>query len=101
MIDQNPQCKVDLPAVPDKALMCGWFELVNIRGITCKNCTALTVYSEQYDFHTDSWITSPYFCDFNGQAGGVWTEDNFGCYKFRNPAFRCSSSPILVINLTD
>ncbi|XP_078377306.1 uncharacterized protein LOC144660521 [Oculina patagonica] len=82
--------RLDLFAVPDVAVMCRWFELVNIRGITCMNCTAVTGYSELYDFHIDSWILT---CDFNGQAGGVEFEDNFGFYNLHNPQFRCCSSP--------
>ncbi|KAL9967805.1 hypothetical protein ACROYT_G026101 [Oculina patagonica] len=85
--------RLDLFAVPDAAKMCRWFELINIRGITCMNCTAVTGYSELYDLHIDSWRTDPYYCDFDGRAGAVEYEDNFGYYRKLNPNFRCSSSP--------
>lgn len=84
---------VDLLAVPDKLFSCGWYELVNIRGIECKNCTAFTVYGEAFEFHIDSWATLPVSCDFNGQDGALFSEDNFGVYEYANPDFRCSSSP--------
>ena len=83
---------VDLLLAPDKVIWCGWYEFVQIRGIECKNCTAFTIYGEEYEFHIDSWATDPVSCDFNGQDGEVYSEDNFGYYENTNPAFRCSSS---------
>ena len=84
--------KNDLFAAPGPD-RCAWYELVNIRGNMCVNCTAYSPYSDQFGYHIDSWYGKGLGCDFDGKPnGGIENEDNFGEYSAINPAFRCSSS---------
>ena len=84
--------KNDLFAVPG-ADRCAWYELVDIRGNRCTECTAYSPYSNQYGYHIDSWYSKvDVGCYFDGRPnGGVLNEDNFGEYGSINPSFRCSS----------
>ena len=69
-----------------KALIgtCLKFELINIRGHECVNCTAPIWYKKDiYPLHTDSYKR---YCEFNGKGGEVHSEDNFGFYVNRNPS---------------
>ncbi|XP_022791499.1 uncharacterized protein LOC111330812 [Stylophora pistillata] len=83
--------KNDLLAVPDVNFRCAWYELVNIRGNRCEDCTAYSPYGPKYGYHIDSWW-QPQECEFDGRPGGIDDEDNFGEYGHVNSAFRCSSS---------
>ena len=85
--------KNDLFAVPD-ADRCALYEVVDIRGNRCTQCTAYSPYSNQYGYHIDSWYSrDPVGCDFDGRPkGGIENEDNFGEYGSINPSFRCSSN---------
>ena len=81
---------------PTVDLSCQKYELVNIRGNQCKNCTAATWYLKgSYPLHIDSYYSALYLnCDFDGRQSGdvVGSEDNFGFYDAVNPKFRCTSS---------
>ena len=69
---------------------CFNFELINIRGHECVNCTA-PLWNEKgtYPLHTDSDFK---VCEFDGKIGAFPIEDNFGFYVAVNPSHRCSSS---------
>ena len=72
---------------------CEKYELVNIRGNECSNCTAATWYlKDVFPLHMDSSIR--FGCEFDGSetGDGVISEDNFGRYIDVNPKFRCSST---------
>ena len=78
---------------PTVASSCQKYELVNIRGNECANCTAATWYLKgSFPLHIDSSIRHE--CDFDGNQGGdvVGSEDNFGYYHAVNQKFRCTSS---------
>ena len=81
--------------IPKVISSCRKYELVNIRGNECVNCTAPTWYLKyRYPRAIDS---SPDFrlgCDFDGSLSGdvIYSEDNFGGYAVVNPKFRCTSS---------
>lgn len=74
---------------------CQKFELINIRGIFCTDCTAGVHYggSNEYTFHVDSRRSSSIGCQFDGASGAVSSEDNFGYYGRSNPAFSCTKYP--------
>lgn len=89
---RSSKARNDLLATP-ASYRCTWYELVNIRGNRCVNCTAYSPYKEQLDYHIDSWSSDGLGCDFDGQPnGGIDNEDNFGFYQTTNPSFRCTSS---------
>ena len=72
---------------------CEKYELVNIRGNECANCTAGTWYRKgAFPLHIDSSLRLG--CDFDGSQTGdvVGSEDNFGYYQAINSKFRCTSS---------
>ena len=78
---------------PTVAERCQKYELVNIRGNECENCTAATWYLKGvYPLHMDSSIRLG--CEFDGSKTGdvIGSEDNFGHYFIVNPKFRCSST---------
>ena len=83
---------------PTVAASCQKYELVNIRGNECENCTAATWYLKGYvSLHIDSYyrgLLLNHSYDFEGrQSGGaVTSEDNFGFYHTVNSKFRCTSS---------
>ena len=79
----------DFLVTPD-ADRCIRYELVDIRGISCRNCTVYSPYSPEFDYHIDSWWGN--FCDFTARPGGIEDEDNFGYYGTWNNAFGCSST---------
>ena len=70
---------------------CQKYELVNIRGNECANCTAKTWYLKgPFPLLIDSKIRDG--CDFDGTQSGDASEDNFGLYHDVNSKFRCTSS---------
>jgi len=78
---------------PSKVSTCQKYELVNIRGNECTDCTAATWYLKgRIPLHIDSSLQSS--CQFDGNQTGdvVYSEDNFGYYHTTNPKFRCTSS---------
>ena len=78
---------------PSMTTRCRKYELVNIRGNECLNCTAFSWYQKgAYPLHIDSSISLG--CDFDGSQTDVAvdSEDNFGQYIVVNPNFRCTSS---------
>ncbi|XP_058957778.2 uncharacterized protein [Pocillopora verrucosa] len=74
---------------------CQMYEYVNIRGIYCSNCTALTKQREDVSWHIKSYDSIKRGCEFDGKPGGVSDEKNFGKFDehFLNPDHRCSFSP--------
>ena len=72
---------------------CREYELLNIRGNQCQNCTARTWLPENEAWHLTS--SDPGSCQFDGRSGAVGSEQNFGRYAPDriNPAFRCTSYP--------
>ena len=79
--------------IPSRVSKCRKYELVNIRGNECVNCTAATWYLKgTYPLHIDSYFDIG--CEFNGGGTGdtIVAEDNFGFYGTVNPKFRCTSS---------
>ncbi|XP_078375359.1 uncharacterized protein LOC144658766 [Oculina patagonica] len=80
----------EIPSVKDS---CQKYELANIRGNECVNCTVRTWYmKDSAPFHIDSCFQD--LCDFDGNQTGdvIYSEDNFGLYLLVNPKFRCTSS---------
>ncbi|KAL9968542.1 hypothetical protein ACROYT_G020649 [Oculina patagonica] len=78
---------------PSVASSCQKYELVNIRGNKCANCTAATWYLKgSYPLHIDS--SYRHGCVFDGNQSGdvISSEDNFGYYFAVNSKFRCTSS---------
>ena len=74
---------------------CQMYEYVNIRGICCSNCTALTKQGEHAAWHVRSYGSIDAGCEFDGKPSGSDYENNFG--KFgdvnMNQDHRCSFSP--------
>ena len=83
----------DFDIMASSTTQCRPYELVNIRGLSCTDCTAYTFYDNEYALHVDSYRSKSKGCNFDGSAGAVSSEDNFGNYGKTNPAFRCSASP--------
>ena len=78
---------------PSVTSTCRKFELVNIRGNKCVNCTAATWYQKGVcHLHIDS--SYRHGCVFDGSLTdvAVLSEDNFGYYSTTNLKFRCTSS---------
>ena len=73
---------------------CRSYEVMNIRGIECKECTVGTWQMEQETWHVSSQFSKGVAgCEFDGEAGAVGGEQNFGLYDQFNVKFRCTSSP--------
>ncbi|KAL9951294.1 hypothetical protein ACROYT_G043933 [Oculina patagonica] len=72
---------------------CRMYELVNIRGIECRDCTAGTWQKVDRMWHINSRGSASIGCEFDGREGSVNTEQNFGRYQYTNHAFRCTSNP--------
>ena len=69
---------------------CFQFELINVRGYQCVNCTVpLWNQKGAYPLHTDSSLKQ---CEFDATQGSYSSEDNFGWYGIVNPLHRCSSN---------
>ena len=68
---------------------CKRIKYVNIRGTSCKDCTAKFFQSSTQFLHIDSSRSTT--CTFQTQQGAATSEDNFGFYKNINPNFTCSS----------
>ena len=72
---------------------CRTYELINIRDIECKDCTAGTWQVQNEMWHINSYLSNSYAgCQFNGESGAVYLEQNFGLYNCVNANFRCTSS---------
>ncbi|CAH3044019.1 unnamed protein product [Pocillopora meandrina] len=74
---------------------CQMYEYVNIRGIHCSNCTALTKQLEDTSWHIKSDKSIEAGCEFDGKPGAVPDEKNFGQFhdRTKNQHHRCSFSP--------
>lgn len=74
---------------------CKWYEYINIRGIECRGCTALTNQREGRPWFINSYGSKGRGCSFNGKPGMGRAEQNFGWYEDGkvNKNHRCSSSP--------
>ena len=68
---------------------CKLYERVNIRGVECHDCTALSHQRNSTMFHIATYSTRN--CQFNATVGAVYREHNFGRYNHINPKFRCVS----------
>ena len=72
---------------------CRTYERINIRNITCQECTVGTWQGQNEMWHINSEMSSSLAgCQFNGKAGSVFVEQNFGLYNYVNVNFRCTSS---------
>ena len=71
---------------------CRMYELLNIRGIECRDCTAGTWQTAGRMWHISSYSSVSVGCEFDGRVGCVQHEQNFGRYESANPAFRCTSN---------
>ena len=76
-------------------MKCKWYEYLNVRGIECHNCTALTSQREGRPWFINSYSSKEKGCQFDGKPGMGRREQNFGWYQGvkANPDHRCSSSP--------
>ena len=84
-----------METVPSDTGLCRKYELINIRGNNCTNCTAKTWYFKgKHPLHIDSSWQVLVGCDFNADVtgDGIYDEDNFGFYHTTNQKFRCTSS---------
>ncbi|KAJ7378334.1 Hyaluronan-binding protein 2 [Desmophyllum pertusum] len=75
---------------------CMLYEYLNIRGIECHNCTALTNQNDGSSWFINSYSSNKQFgCDFDGRPGMGKAEHNFGRYvdSTVNPDHRCTSAP--------
>ncbi|KAJ7358912.1 hypothetical protein OS493_020751 [Desmophyllum pertusum] len=74
---------------------CRRYEHINIRGIQCSGCNALTSQRAESHWYINSYTGITYGCQFNGRPGIGRNEYNFGRYFTGNvnPDHRCSSSP--------
>ena len=74
--------------------ICQMYEYVNIRGINCSNCTALTRQKSTTSWTIRSYGSKEKGCEFDGTPGGMKREYNFGDYGSDkiNPTHRCTSS---------
>ena len=74
---------------------CKWYGYLNIRGIDCTSCTALTSQRDGRPWFIDSYSSKGNGCQFNGKPGMGSSEHNFGWYQDGkvNPSHRCSFSP--------
>ena len=74
---------------------CRQYERLNIRGIQCYVCTALTNQSNGKSWFINSYTSKTRGCQFDGRPGMGTGEYNFGSYANSkvNPDHRCSSSP--------
>ena len=74
---------------------CILVEQIDIRGESCKNCTALIFQNSHLPLHSDSYNLASWNCEFQ-PTGGLSCrgsgEDNFGFYDCANLAHRCSSA---------
>ena len=69
---------------------CRTYEYLNIRDIECHECTAGTWQGNMWHINSErSVITAG--CEYNGEAGAVSEEQNFGFYVYFNVNFRCTS----------
>ncbi|KAJ7381064.1 hypothetical protein OS493_004662 [Desmophyllum pertusum] len=76
--------------------VCKRYEYLNIRGIDCYNCTALTNQVDGGSWFINSYSSkTTYGCDFDGRPGMGRSEFNFGRYtkSDTNPEHRCTSAP--------
>jgi hypothetical protein len=78
---------------------CARVEYVNVRGMSCDDCTSHLRQNRNIHAFIDSYTGSLLGCGSNTvqgsvSAGGNYCE-NFGFYKLSNPAHRCTASPRL------
>ena len=70
---------------------CRTYEYLNIRDIECNDCTAGTWQNyEMWHINSEGSFNTA-GCEFNGEAGAVFQEQNFGFYGNVNVNFRCTS----------
>ena len=74
---------------------CLHYEYINIRGISCENCTAATKQGNFSSWTINSCKSKTEFgCDLDGSPSVNGSENNFGKYRLNtnNSAHRCLSS---------
>ena len=74
---------------------CLHYEYINIRGISCENCTAATKQGNFSSWTINSYkIKTEFGCDLDGSPGVNGSKNNFGQYRLNttDSAHRCSSS---------
>jgi hypothetical protein len=79
----------------DKSYTCVKVEYINVRGISCENCTAHFRQDPNTHPFVDSGMGKNKGCEWDGREGAIHETtycDNFGKYKVLNPAHRCTSS---------
>ena len=69
---------------------CRTYEYLNIRGIECHECTAGTWQLKMWHVNSQRSVIEA-GCEYNGEAGAVPQEQNFGLYVYVNVNFRCTS----------
>ncbi|PFX14742.1 hypothetical protein AWC38_SpisGene21074 [Stylophora pistillata] len=69
---------------------CRVYERIYIRGIECRNCTALTSHPSDPAWHIDNYTSSAYGCDFDGKPGMGESEYNFGWYTLGKQEYEAS-----------
>ena len=74
---------------------CILVEQIDIRGQSCRDCTAFFFQNLDRSLHIDSYYSASLDCEF--QPTGSLScdgegEDNFGVYDCANPAHRCTSA---------
>ena len=73
---------------------CRKYDFIDIRGISCTNCTVWSYYEANFLPHVESYDSKTKHCQFDGSSkGGISGEVNFGYYGVYNTKFRCTSSP--------
>ena len=76
---------------------CLHYEYINIRGISCENCTAATKQGNFSSWTSDSYKSKREFgCDLDGSPGVNGSENNFGKYRLNT---NNSDPPIAVRHL--
>ena len=69
---------------------CRKYEYLNIRDIDCHECTAGTwQLNEMWHVNSERNVIEA-GCEYNGEAGAVPEEQNFGLYVYVNVNFRCT-----------
>jgi hypothetical protein len=77
---------------------CAKVEYINVRGISCENCTAYFKQNTNSHAFVDSGYGSKIGCQWDGRNGSISLGlvnncDNFGKYIITNPSHRCTASP--------
>ena len=83
---------LDLFSDWSRRALCKKYEYINIRGINCSSCTALTKQNQTVAWSVYSGLSKGRGCDFGEVQEVRRGEMNFGEYRSVNPKHRCTSS---------